>query len=133
MVLLGEIRHCVRIRFTFTRPYFGTARRRSKTLAVCRYSGGSSSNPWIWVRPALRSLLRLARRVRISLARLRASIRWVSDRSGAAPACIFGGDEAAGGMRRDITHGSAVEKANGPDFCRISLDLDLSFRRVRAT
>ncbi len=36
IVLLGEIRQCVRIRFTFTRPYFGTARSRSKTLAVSR-------------------------------------------------------------------------------------------------
>ena len=47
MVLLGEMRQCVRIRFTFTRPYFGTASSRSKTLAVSRYSGGSSSSPWI--------------------------------------------------------------------------------------
>jgi len=30
MVLLGEIRHCVRMRLTFTRPYFGTARSRSE-------------------------------------------------------------------------------------------------------
>src|SRR2546421_9617283 len=133
MVLLGEIRHCVRMRFTFTRPYFGTASRRSKTLAVCRYSGGSRSRPWIWVRPALRSRLRLARRVRISLARLRASIRWVRERSGAAPACILAGEEAAGDMRRDITHGEHVEKAWAPVFSRIWLDLDLSFRRVRAT
>src|SRR4051812_18659237 len=133
MVLLGEIRHCVRIRLTFTRPYFGTASRRSKTLAVCRYSGGSSSSPWIWVRPALRSLLRLARRVRLSLGRLRASIRWVSERSGAAPPCVFGGEEAAGDMRRDITHAGGLEKASRSIFRPISLDLDLSLRRVRAT
>ena len=118
----------MRIRFTFTRPYFGTASSRSKTLAVCRYSGGSSSRPWIWVRPALRSLLRLARRVRISLARLRAYIRWVSERSGAAPPWVFGGEEAAGDMRRDITHGGHDEKALSPVFCRIQLDLDLSLR-----
>ena len=36
MVLLGEIRQCVRISFTFTRPYFGTASSRSKTFAVSR-------------------------------------------------------------------------------------------------
>jgi len=35
-LLLGEIRHCVRIRFTLTRPYFGTANSRSKTFAVSR-------------------------------------------------------------------------------------------------
>jgi hypothetical protein len=36
IVLLGEIRQCVRMRLTFTRPYFGTASSRSKTLAVSR-------------------------------------------------------------------------------------------------
>ena len=36
MVLLGEMRQCVRMRFTLTRPYFGTASNRSKTLAVSR-------------------------------------------------------------------------------------------------
>ena len=86
MVLLGEMRQCVRMRFTFTRPYFGTARSRSKTLAVSTYSGGSSSRPWIWARPALRSRFSFARRVRMSFARWRASIRWVSERSGARPA-----------------------------------------------
>ena len=55
IVLLGEMRHCVRIRLTFTRPYFGTASSRSKTFAVAMYSGGSSSSPWILARPALRS------------------------------------------------------------------------------
>ena len=51
IVLLGEIRHCERILLTFTRPYFGTASRRSKTLAVSRYSGaraearGSADDP----------------------------------------------------------------------------------------
>ena len=39
IVLLGEIRHGRRILFTFTRPYFGTARSMSNTLAVSRYSG----------------------------------------------------------------------------------------------
>jgi hypothetical protein len=57
----------------------------------------------------------------------------VRDRSGAAPACIFGGEEVADGMRRDITHGEGVEKASGPVFFAIHLDLDVSFRRVRAT
>jgi hypothetical protein len=32
-VLLGEMRHCVSRRFTFTRPYFGTASNSSETLA----------------------------------------------------------------------------------------------------
>ena len=47
MVLEGEMRQWVRIRFTFTRPYFGTAKSRSKTFAVSTYSGGSRSRPWI--------------------------------------------------------------------------------------
>src|SRR5680860_1231378 len=85
MVLLGEIRQCVRMRFTFTRPYLGTARSRSKVFAVCRYSGGSSSSPWICTRPAFRSFLSRARRVRMSFARASASMRWVSERSGARP------------------------------------------------
>ena len=38
IVLLGEIRQCVRILLTLTRPYFGTARSMSKTFAVSRYS-----------------------------------------------------------------------------------------------
>ena len=36
IVLLGEILHCDRILLTFTRPYFGTASRRSNTFAVSR-------------------------------------------------------------------------------------------------
>lgn len=47
IVLLGEIRQVERILLTFTRPYFGTASRRSKALAVSTYSGGSSNSSWI--------------------------------------------------------------------------------------
>src|SRR3954453_16267836 len=117
MVLLGEIRHWVRIRFTFTRPYFGTARSRSKTFAVIRYSGGSRSSPWICVRPAFRSLLRAARRVRISLARRSASMRCVSERSGAAPAGCFVGDWAAGGMRPRLYTCFRGRYPDQKDFC----------------
>src|SRR5215210_635761 len=84
IVLLGEIRHCWRTLLTFTRPYFGTARSMSKTLAVWRYSGGSSSRVWIETRPPFRSFFSCARRVRISFARWRASMRWRRERSGAA-------------------------------------------------
>ena len=41
IVFDGEIRHWLRIRFVFTRPYFGTAISMSITFAVCTYSGGS--------------------------------------------------------------------------------------------
>ena len=42
IVFDGEILHWFRIRLVFTRPYLGTARSMSKTLAVITYSGGSS-------------------------------------------------------------------------------------------
>lgn len=69
---------------TFTRPYFGTAKSMSKTLAVSTQSGGLSSRWWMDSRPARRLRFSSARRVRISFARCRASIRWTSERSGAA-------------------------------------------------
>src|SRR6516165_7009883 len=60
-VLLGEILHCPRILLTFTRPYLGTASRRSNTLAVSRYVGGASRSSSMGWRPALRSRLSWAR------------------------------------------------------------------------
>src|SRR5215217_2717002 len=110
MVLLGEMRHCTSTLLTFTRPYLGTARSMSKTLAVSTYSGGSSRRSWMLTRPALRSRLSCARRVRISLARCNASIRWVSERSGAATAGL-GGVLVAGGMGGESTSRTRVDKA----------------------
>src|SRR3954465_9226403 len=124
-VLLGEILHCERIRLTFTRPYLGTASSRSKTFAVSRYSGGSSSSPWIWVRPDLSSRLRRALWVRISLARLSASIRCASERSGARPAdCPLGGDWGAAGMGGDHTYEGRNVKPKSAKNSRIHLDLE---------
>jgi hypothetical protein len=57
----------------------------------------------------------------------------VRDRSGAAPACNFGGEVVADGIRRDLTHAGALEKAQRPVFFAIHLDLDVSFRKVAAT
>src|SRR3954447_17450967 len=126
------MRHCVRMRFTFTRPYLGTARRRSKTLAVCRYSGGSRSSPWIWVRPAFRSRFSRARRVRMSFARLSASMRCVSERSGAWPAeLVLAGVSWAAGMGGDHTHAPHADNAAAGEIGLILLDLYLSFRVVR--
>ena len=90
IVFDGEIRHWLRIRFVFTRPYFGTASSMSKTLAVSTYSGGSSSSAWMLALPAFRSFFSFARAVRMSLARLSASIRWSSERSGAAAEVLTG-------------------------------------------
>ena len=129
MVLLGEMRQWVRMRFTFTRPYFGTASSRSKTLAVSRYSGGSSSSPWICARPALRS--RFRRRppgpdLVCSLERVHA----LGQRAlGARPAdCVFAGEWGAAGMGGDSTRCSAGVEAENAKNARIHLDLDLSFR-----
>src|SRR5918997_5836621 len=110
MVLLGEIRHWTRTLFTFTLPYFGTASSMSKTLAVSTYSGGSSSRSWMLTRAALRSRLSCARRGRISFARCNASIRWVSERSGAATAGL-GGVLVAGGMGGESTSRTRADKA----------------------
>ena len=72
-------------------------------------------------RPPLRSRLSCARRVRISLARCSASIRWTSERSGAATKG-FTGVLVAGGMGGEFTfvftRGQAVT-------VRIRLDLKL--------
>src|SRR3954469_7307321 len=122
MVFDGEIRHCVRMRFTLTRPYLGTASSRSKTLAVWRYSGGSSSRPWIFTRPALRSRLRRALRGRISFARFSASILWVKDRSGVRPADdVLAGDWEAAGMGGDTTQEAGLGEAEIAKKARISL------------
>ena len=90
IVFDGEIRHWLRIRLAFTRPYFGTASSMSKTFAVITYSGGSRSSAWMLALPALRSFFSLARAVRMSLARLSASILWSSDLSGAAVEVLTG-------------------------------------------
>ena len=75
IVFEGEIRHWLRIRLVFTRPYLGTASSMSKTFAVITYSGGSSRIAWMLARLAFRSFFSLARAVRMSFARLSASIR----------------------------------------------------------
>src|SRR5688572_6971178 len=135
MVLLGEMRHWVRIRLALTRPYLGTASSRSNTFAVSRYSGGSSKSAWIWALPAFRSRFRRARWVRISLARLSASMRCVKDRSGAAPEVVLDGVSAAGeGIGGGhTTHGQGAVNAFRPLFFRIWLDLKSSFSAVRPT
>src|SRR6478609_7895733 len=89
------MRHWTRTLLAFTRPYFGTARSMSKTLAVSRYDGGSSSSLWIETLPAFRSRLSCARAVLILFARSSASIRWFKERSGAAEG--LGGVFVAGG------------------------------------
>src|SRR5215204_6111913 len=57
--------------------------RMSKTFAVSTYSGGLPRIESIWTLPSLRSFFSWARRTRMSLARLSASMRWSSERTGA--------------------------------------------------
>src|SRR3954467_610149 len=102
MVFDGEMRQTWRTLLTFTRPYLGTASSMSKTFAVSTYSGGVSRRSWMLRRPPFRSRLSCARAVRISLARLRASIRWSRERSGAATMGLVG-VLVAGGMSGDST------------------------------
>src|SRR5215203_7542285 len=122
IVFEGEIRHWLRIRFVFTRPYFGTASSMSKTLAVSTYSGGSSSRSWIETRAPFRSRFSWARRVRISLARCNAFIRWVSDRSGAATAGL-GGVLVAGGMGGESTSHTRADKEKGLNSARPQVEV----------
>src|SRR3954447_14193981 len=109
MVFDGEMRQTWRTLLTFTRPYLGTARSMSKTLAVSMYSGGSSSSTWMLARPAFRSRLSEARLVRISFARWSASMRWTRERSGAAVVGLAG-VFVAGGMGGESTALGAADK-----------------------
>ena len=124
IVLLGEIRQVERILLTFTRPYFGTASRRSKTLAVSRKSGGSSSSSWIGWRPALRSRFSCARRLRMSLARWSASMRCTSERSGAAMGLVEDSLTGDHGRRLYIVRERRA-RSSGAQF-RLDLYLRLS-------
>ena len=125
IVLLGEIRHCCRTLLTFTRPYFGTARSMSKTLAVSTYSGGSSRSSWIDTRPPLRSRLSCARRVRIVVRALERVHPLVQGALGRRRG--LGGVFVAGGMGGESTQQPACRQASAR---RIRLHLDLSFRSI---
>src|ERR1700678_397587 len=127
MVFEGAMRQWARILLTLTRPYLGTARSMSKTLAVSMYSGGSSSSEWIERRPDLRSRLSWARWVRIWLALASASILWLSDRSGAVEV-FWDVVPAVSAMGGESTR-------RGPPFKKnyaIHLNLELSFRDIEA-
>src|SRR3954467_528890 len=116
MVFDGEIRQSCKTLFTFTRPYFGTASSRSKTLAEWTYSGGSSRRSWMLTLPAFRSRLSAARLVRISLARCSASMRWTRERSGAAVVGLAG-VFVAGGMGGESTAPTAADKGRARNSC----------------
>src|SRR5271154_1896336 len=121
------MRQWARILLTFTRPYLGTARSMSKTLAVSTYSGGSSSSEWIERRPAFRSRLSCARCTRIWFALASASILWLSDRSGVVE-MLVGVVPVAVTMGGESTHQRPAIKPKP----RIHLDLNLRSRQIEA-
>ena len=69
--------------------------------------------------PAFRSFFSFARAVRMSLARLSASILWSSDLSGAAAEILLGGRHVGG----EYSRGSGACKANRPNCRQIHLNL----------
>src|SRR5438876_3873083 len=77
------MRHWFRNRAALTRPNFGTAISMSKTFAVETNSGGLLRICSICTRPSFKSFFSCARRTRMSLALLRASMRWSRERAGA--------------------------------------------------
>src|SRR4051794_5536156 len=83
-------------------------------------------------RPAFRSRFRFARRVRMSLARLSASILWVNDRSGAGPrsltVSVLSGVWEAVGTGGIYTHPRASVGPDSTEIDEIHLDLDLRSR-----
>ena len=124
IVLLGEMRHCCRILLAFTRPYFGTASSMSKTFAVSTYSGGSSSSVWIDTRPALRSRLSWARRVRICVRALE-RVHALDAGSARGPPCASAAESVAGGIGRRVY---IIAPAQQGSRSRIRLHLDLRSR-----
>src|SRR3954462_3979841 len=131
MVFEGEMRHSCKTLLTFTRPYFGTASKRSKTFAECTYSGGSSSRSWMLTLPALRSRLSVARLVRISFARWSASMRWTRERSGAAVVGLAG-VFVAGGMGGESTALGASDKGLPENISPAELEVHRSGGRAAA-
>src|SRR3954453_13715939 len=125
MVFEGEMRHSCKTLLTFTRPYFGTASKRSKTLAEWTNSGGSSRRSWMETLPALRSRLSVARLVRISFARWSASMRWTRERSGAAVVGLAG-VFVAGGMGGESTALGASDKAWSANIAGRELEVHLT-------
>src|SRR5260221_13666067 len=84
------MRHWLSRGAAFTRPNFGTAISMSNTLAVETYSGGSPRICSMETVPSFRSFFNCARFTRMSFARLRASILWSNERTGACT-CVWGG------------------------------------------
>ena len=80
---------------------------------------------WMLALPALRSFFSLARAVRMSLARLSASIRWSSDRSGAAAEVLTG----AGMWAASIAAGRGRARPSKPISLEIHLNLESRFRQ----
>ena len=75
LAAFGMTRHRSNNLLALTRPYFGTASTRSRTLAVATHGGGSERTVEMVTSPLRRASLSRARSERMSFARRRASIR----------------------------------------------------------
>ena len=133
MVLLGEIRHCVRILFTFTRPYFGTASSMSKTFAVSDVLGRIEQELVDLSAARLEVALEL-RAPRADLVRALERLHPLGQRAlGCWPPAGLGGRLGAAAAWAASLHAEPWRRAANAEYPRIQLDLDLSFRLVTAT
>ena len=129
MVLLGEIRHWTRTLLTFTRPYFGTARSMSKTLAVSTNSGGSSSRSWMLDAAGLEIALELSP-PRADLVRTLERLHPLHERP--LGGCHGGLGRRLRGRRHggESTSESRAGKPNFAQFASTSTELRDTWRRV---
>ena len=108
MVLLGEIRQCVSMRFDLHAAVLGNGQQEVENLGRLQVFRRIEQQPVDLHAPRLEVPFERARRVRISFARLSASILWVNERSGVRPAeAVAASDSGATGMGGDHTHGFA--------------------------
>jgi hypothetical protein len=82
MVLLSAIRQWASVRLTRAGPILGTAKRRSRSFAVCAHGGGSLSTRASSILPAVRSRFRRARARRTSFALASARSRCSGEQAG---------------------------------------------------
>ena len=125
IVLLGEMRHWLRILLTFTRPYLGTASSMSKTFAVSTHSGGSSSSSWIDVAARLEVALEL-RAPRPDLVGPLQRFHSLHERSLGCRGVLASGVVVAGGIGRRVY----IADAAGQGANR-AIRLDLNLRSIR--
>ena len=115
IVFDGEMRQSCKTLFTFTRPYFGTASSRSKTLAEWTYSGGSSSRSWMLDLPGLQIALE-RRALRADLVRALERLHALDEGTLWGSRGGLAGVFVAGGMGGESTALGAADKTLGREF-----------------